>query len=114
MVRKLSLAMFLHRGLFCLLSFLAVASLAVPIASDQPQRNEKRSPQNVYPQGASDAVVLDIPSATAVPPPSASGELYGDESLLGYDGNPVTGSAVVEDYELVPGQSVDAVDGIEV
>ena len=108
------LVMFLFPEFFCLLSFLALASLAVPIASDKLERNEKRSPQNVYPQGASDAVVLDIPTATAVPPPGASGGLYGDESLLGYDGNPVSGSAVVEDYELVPGQSADPIEGLEV
>ena len=106
--------MIFYRELVCLLSFLTLSSLAVPIGNEKLERNEKRSPQNVYPQGASDAVVLDIPTATAVPPPSASGDLYGDESLLGYDGNPVSGSAVVEDYELVPGQSADAVEGIEV
>ena len=106
--------MFSYPLLFCLLSFLALLSLAVPIANDKVERNDKRSPQNVYPQGASDAVVLDIPTATAVPPPSASGHLYGDEALLGYDGNPVSGSAVVEDYVLVPGQSANAIEGIEV
>ncbi|KAL8782764.1 MAG: hypothetical protein Q9195_009575 [Heterodermia aff. obscurata] len=111
--KKISLVMIFYRELVCLLSFLTLSSLAVPIGNEKLERNEKRSPQNVYPQGASDAVVLDIPTATAVPPPSASGDLYGDESLLGYDGNPVSGSAVVEDYELVPGQSADAVEGIE-
>ena len=114
MAKKPSLFMVSYPELFCLLSFLALAALAVPITNDKLERNEKRSPQNVYPQGASDAVVLDIPTATAVGPPSASGAPYGDESLLGYDGNPVAGSAVVEDYELVPGQSADATEGIEV
>ncbi|KAL8786594.1 MAG: hypothetical protein Q9195_008151 [Heterodermia aff. obscurata] len=105
--------MFSFPKLFFLFSFLATLSLAVPIASEKLERNEKRFPQNVYPQGASDAVVLDIPTATAVSPPSASGGLYGDEDLLGYDGNPVSGSAIVEDYELVPGQSADATEGLE-
>ena len=114
MANHISLVMVSYTRLFYLLSFLALASWAVPIANDKLAMNEKRSPQNVYPQGASDAVVLDIPTATAVPPSSASGGLYGDEGLLGYDGNPVTGSAIVEDYELVPGQSADAIEGIEV
>lgn len=99
---------------FCFLSCLISSSLAVPIHDGGVKVQQKRSPQNVYPQGPSDAVVLDIPSATAVPPPTASGGLYGDEALLGYDGNPVSGSAVVEDYQLVPGQLADPIEGLEV
>lgn len=73
---------------------LAHFTCALPLADERLALNEKRAPQNVYPQGPSDAVVLDLPSATAVPPPSASGSPYGTEALLGYDGNPVSGSAV--------------------
>ena len=89
-------------------------SFAIPLANQRPTLNEKRSPQNVYPQGASDAVVLDLPSATAVPPPTASGGLYGNEGLLGPDGNPVKGSAIVKDYQLVPGQLENPDEGLEV
>ena len=40
-------------------------------------------------------------------PPGASGSLTGTESLLGQDGNPVdtADSAIVSDYQLVPGQT---------
>ena len=102
---------------FPVLSFslsLAPCTCALPLADEKLDLNEKRAPQNVYPQGPSDAVVLDLPSATAVPPPTASGSLYGPEALLGYDGNPVSGSAVVEDYQLVPGQLEDPKEGLEV
>ena len=105
--------------LFFLQTFVFFFSLdsfcfAVPLTNQRPTVNEKRSPQNVYPQGASDAVVLDLPTATAVPPPTASGGLYGNEGLLGPDGNPVKGSAIVEDYQLVPGQLENPDEGLEV
>lgn len=90
---------------YALLS-LALHTSASPIAHDKRQGN-------VYPQGASDAVVLDIPAATAVPPPTATGDPYGSSELLGYDGNPVQGSAVVQDYRLVPGQLEDPDKGLE-
>lgn len=92
---------------------LAPFTCARPLADDRVALNEKRAPQNVYPQGPSDAVVLDLPTASPVPPPTASGSLYGPENLLGYDGNPVSGSAVVEDYQLAPGQLEDPKDGLE-
>ena len=57
--------------------------------------------------------MLDLPSATAVPVSGASGDLYGSSNLLGYDGNPVHGSAVVQDYKLVPGQLEDPDEGLE-
>ena len=91
---------------FCAVLSLALHTSASPIAHDKRQGN-------VYPQGPSDAVVLDLPSATAVPPPGASGDLYGTSDLLGYDGNPVKGSAVVQDYKLVPGQLEDPDKGLE-
>ena len=79
--------------------------IANPIALDRRQ--------NVYPQGPSDAVVLDLPTANPVPPPSATGSVYGTEALLGYDGNPVQGSAIVDDYQLVPGQLENPTEGLE-
>ena len=106
--------MFFFNLLVSLPLYLANLSLAIPINNERFDDNEKRSPQNVYPQGPSDAVVLDLPSATAVPPPTASGGLYGTDALQGYDGNPVSGSAIVEDYKLVPGQLEDPVEGLEV
>ena len=87
--------------------YLAFQINAVPLS------NEKRQPQNVYLQGASDAVVLDLPTALPTPPPDASGSLYGTEALLGYDGYPVEGSAIVEDVKLVPGQLADPIEGLE-
>ena len=106
----------MHASLQTFSLFLSLNSLshAIPIAGERPPLIGKRFPQNVYPQGASDAVVLDIPSATAVPPPNASGRLYGSEALLGYDGNPISGSAIVEDYQLVPDQLEDPTEGLEV
>ena len=76
-----------------------------------PVAREKR--QNVYPQGPSDAVVLDLPTANPIPPPTATGAPYGTEALLGSDGNSVQGSAVVQNYQLVPGQLETPTDGLE-
>ena len=87
-----------------LLSFY-VHVIANPIALERRQ--------NVYPQGASDAVVLDLPTANPIPPPSATGDPYGSGDLLGNDGNPVEGSAVVDYYRLVPGQLEDPTQGLE-
>ena len=86
---------------------LIIYTAAVPLAPGRRQAG------NVYPQGASDAVVLDLPTAVAIPPPTATGNIYGTEALLGNDGNPVEGSAIVENYELVPGQLKDPVEGLE-
>ena len=43
-------------------------------------------------------------------PPGAAGSLYGSASLAGHDGNPVdrANSAVVTNYDLVPGQKEEA------
>ncbi|KAI4211767.1 MAG: hypothetical protein LQ351_005407 [Letrouitia transgressa] len=92
---------------FPLLYFLVASrSLAIPI-------NGRRNPQdNVYVQGPSDAVVLDLPSATAVSPPTATGGLYGSKDLLGYGGNPVSGNDIVEDPQIVPGQLADPIEGL--
>ena len=87
--------------------------LLVAQATAVPLSHERRQAGNVYPQGPSDAVVLDEPTASVYPPPSATGSVYGTEILLGDDGNPVEGSAVVQDYQLVPGQLDDPTDGIE-
>lgn len=94
---------------FPLLYFLVASrSLAIPI-------NGRRNPQdNVYVQGPSDAVVLDLPSATAVSPPTATGGLYGSKDLLGYGGNPVSGNDIVEDPQIVPGQLADPIEGLAV
>ena len=89
------------------LFLLASHVIAVPV------NNGKRQAGNVYPQGPSDAIVLDLPNAAPTPPPTASGSIYGSEALLGYDGNPVEGSAIVESYELVPGQLKDNIEGLE-
>lgn len=47
-------------------------------------------------------------------PPGASGSLTGTEALLGPDGNPVdtSDSAIVSNYELVPGQTEDSDFGL--
>ena len=93
--------------IICALLTLAFPVSAVPVAP------EKRQAGNVYPQGPSDAVVLDLPNALPTPPPDATGSLYGTEALLGADRNPVEGSAIVENYQLVPGQLEDPVEGLE-
>ena len=47
-------------------------------------------------------------------PPGASGSLTGTEALLGPDGNPVdaSDSAIVSDYQLVPGQTEESDYGL--
>jgi len=62
-------------------ALLSLASIAIAI----PVGHERRQVGNVYPQGPSDAVVLDLPTANPVPPPSATSSVYGTEALLGYD-----------------------------
>lgn len=60
------------------------------------------------PTGA--ALPLSIPTGQAAGPPGSSGEVYGSEDFLGPDGNPVNpaDSAIVANYDLVPGQNADA------
>ena len=62
------------------------------------------------PTGIGAALPLSIPTGQAIGPPGASGSVYGTEEFLGADGNPVdlADSAVVTDYDLVPGQTADA------
>lgn len=60
------------------------------------------------PTGA--ALPLSIPIGQAVGPPGGTGEVYGSEEFLGPDGNAVNpaDSAIVTNYDLVPGQTADA------
>lgn len=60
------------------------------------------------PTGA--ALPLSIPTGQAAGPPGSSGQVYGSEAFLGPDGNAVNpaDSAVVTNYDLVPGQTADA------
>ena len=53
---------------------------------------------------------IAIPPGQAIGPPGASGSPYGSEDFLGPNGNPVNpaDSAIVTDYQLVPGQTADA------
>lgn len=55
----------------------------------------------------------DVPGIP-VGPPGATGSIYGSETLLGNDGNPVdpSDSAVVIDFKIVPGQEADADVGL--
>ena len=50
---------------------------------------------------------LSIPTGQAIGPPGSSGSPYATEDFVGPDGNPVdpADSAIVTDYELVPGQT---------
>jgi hypothetical protein len=90
------------------LAILALCLFFCPPSWAIPIRNTPRDTQgNVFPQGPSVAVVLDLPTASLLPPPGSTGSFYGTEKLLGPDGNPVKGSSVVENYKLVPGQSED-------
>lgn len=54
------------------------------------------------------------PTGQSPGPPGYSGTPYGSPSFAGHDGNPVDrqGSAVVSDYQLVPGQQEDAKVGL--
>ena len=60
------------------------------------------------PTGA--ALPPSIPTGQAIGPPGSSGSVYGSEEFLGPNGNPVdpADSAIVTDYDLVPGQTADA------
>ena len=60
------------------------------------------------PTGA--ALPLSIPTGQAIGPPGSSGDAYGSEKFLGPNGNPVNpaDSAIVTNYDLVPGQTADA------
>ena len=60
------------------------------------------------PTGA--ALPLSIPTGQAIGPPGSSGSVYGSEEFLGPNGNPVdpADSAIVTNYDLVPGQTADA------
>lgn len=51
----------------------------------------------------------DVPGIP-IGPPGSSGSIYGPDTLLGNDGNPVdpSDSAIVTDYELVTGQEANA------
>ena len=55
----------------------------------------------------------DVPGIP-VGPPGATGSIYGSANFLGNDGNPLdpSDSAVVTNYELVPGQEADANIGL--
>jgi hypothetical protein len=91
---------------------LAWASL-VSLSRAIPVDLEPRNPQaDIFPQGPSIAVVLDLPTASPLPPPGSTGSFYGGEDLLGPNGNPVKGSSIVKDYQLVPGQQDDPDLGI--
>ena len=56
------------------------------------------------------ALPLSIPTGQAIGPPGSSGSAYGSEAFLGPNGNPVDpkDSAMVTNYDLVPGQTADA------
>ena len=78
----------------CLLGICLVATLVPTIAA--------------APTGA--ALPLSIPTGQAIGPPGSSGDVYGSEAFIGPDGNPVdpADSAIVTNYEFVPGQTADA------
>jgi hypothetical protein len=98
--------------MFHTFTLLALCTSLLPISWAAPVDLVAREPQNVFPQGASVAVVLDLPTATPLTPPGSTGSLYGSTNLQGYDGNPVKGSAVVENYKLAPGQLENPNEGL--
>ena len=67
-------------------------------------------PQGGFGSGINNADVPGIP----VGPAGATGSLYGPETLLGDDGSMqnTADSAIVSDYELVPGQQANANEGL--
>ena len=62
------------------------------------------------PTGIGAGLPLSIPTGQAIGPPGASGSPYGTGEFLGADDNPVDpeDSAIIIDYDLVPGQTADA------
>lgn len=67
---------------------------------------------NAAPIGAS--LPFDLPVGQSPGPPGAVSSLSGSQDLLGPDGNPVDVADIgtVSDYELVPGQTEDADQGL--
>lgn len=58
-------------------------------------------------------IVLDLPTGVAASgPPSASGQAYPTETLIGYNGQPVSGDSSVPSPSLIPAQSANAKDGL--
>ncbi|KAI4185057.1 MAG: hypothetical protein L6R41_004354 [Letrouitia leprolyta] len=59
------------------------------------------------PTGVRGALPVSVPSGIPPGPPGAMGSIYGFSSFDGPDGNPVNpaDSAIVTDYQLVPGQT---------
>lgn len=64
--------------------------------------------------GAGNALPVDIPEGQSPGPPGYSGSVYGSPSFAGPDGNPVdtADSAIVSNYQLVPGQQANADLGV--
>lgn len=62
------------------------------------------------PIGPKDNLPTAVPIGVAPRPSGASGTLYGSEAFEGPDGNSVdpAGSAIITDFQLVPGQTEDA------
>lgn len=60
--------------------------------------------------GSGKPIINDDVPGIPIGPPGSSGSIYGPETLLGNDGNSVdpSDSAIVTDFEFVPGQEADA------
>ena len=90
----------------CFLAGLIASTAALPAGSGTTGSDTSGSGTT----GDGNALPVDIPEGQSPGPPSYSGSVYGSPSFAGPDGNPVdtADSAIVSNYQLVPGQQENA------
>ena len=109
----------LHR-LSCVLLAAAFASQCPAAPADAPKALKARQnapainpANNVWPGRTRGPIVLDLPTGVAASgPPGVSGAPYPTNNLIGYNGQPVSGDAVVPSPTLIPAQTADASQGL--
>ena len=90
----------------CFLAGLITSAAALPAGSGTGDSGTTGSGTT----GAGNALPVDIPEGQSPGPPGYSGSVYGSPNFAGPDGNPVdtADSAIVSNYQLVPGQQENA------
>ena len=90
----------------CFLAGLIASAAALPAGSGTSGSDTSSSGTT----GDGNALPVDIPEGQSPGPPDYSGSVYGSPSFAGPDGNPVdtADTAIVSNYQFVPGQTEDA------